>query len=92
MFSSLFSSRCLQAVVLVLTISVLVAGFMLIGDFVHEATASGSDCDTAMKECGLAQIAEIIACFGSNSGSQACIQAKGRAASKCLQAVIICQN
>ena len=88
----MFSSRRLQTVVLVLAISVLTVGFMLTGDVVQEAAASGSDCDTAMRECGAAQIYEILACFGSRSNSKACIQAKGRAVSKCLQAVIICEN
>ena len=87
----MFSSRRLQAMVLVLTVGVLTVGFMATGDFVQEATASGSECDQAMKKCGLAQIAEIIVCF-DNQNSTACIQAKGRAASKCLQAVIICEN
>ncbi len=88
----MLSSRRLQVMVLVLTVSVLTVGFMATDDFVQEATASGSECDQALKACGAAQIAEIIACWGSKSGSQACIQAKGRAASKCLQAVIICEN
>ena len=79
----MLSLRCLMPMLLI--IALVVAVF-----YVQEAKAD--ECDTAMKECGLAQIAEIIACFGSNSGSQACIQAKGRAVSKCLQAVIICQN
>ena len=79
----MFSLRCLILVFLI--IALVVAVF-----YVQEAKAD--ECDTAMKECGQAQIAEIIACFGSRSNSKACIQAKGRAVSKCLQAVIICQN
>lgn len=88
----MLSSRRLQVMVLVLTVSVLTVGFMSTGNFVQDATASGSECDQAMKECGRAQIKEIITCLLEGSNSKLCIQAKGRVVSKCLQAVIICEN
>ena len=79
----MFGLRCLMLVFLIIA---LVAAVF----YVQEAKAD--ECDTAMKACGQAQIAEILACWGSRSNSKACIQAKGRAVSKCLQAVIICEN
>ena len=88
----MLSSRRLQAMVLVLTVGILAVGFMLTDDLVQEATASDSECDAAMRECGAARIAQIISCFGSRKNTKACIQARGRVISKCLQAVIICEN
>ena len=89
----MLSSRRLQPMVLVLTVGVLAVGFMLTDDFVQEATASNSDeCKLALARCYVANVNADLACLIHGSNSQECIQAVGRAASLCLQAVIICQN
>ena len=89
----MFSLRRLKAMVLVLAVGVLAIGFMLTDDFVQEAAASNSDeCKLALARCYIANVNADLACLIHGSNSQECVQAAGRAASLCLQAVIICEN
>ena len=89
----MFSSRRLQAMVLVLTVSVLTIGFMLTGDLVQEATASNSDeCQDALDECSRAALDQVLICINAGYNTHKCMVARAEAASKCLQAVIICEN
>lgn len=88
----MFSSRRLQAMVLVLIVGVLSGGFTFTGGG-PEAIASDSDeCQTALQACYDAALYEALVCGIYGSNHKLCIQAKGIAASKCLQAVIICEN
>lgn len=89
----MFSLRRLKAMVLVLAVGVLTVGSMLTDDFVQEAAASNSDeCKLALTRCYIANVNADLACLIHGSNSQECVQAAGRAASLCLQAVIICEN
>lgn len=89
----MFSLHRLKAMVLVLAVGVLTVGFMLTDDLVQEAAASNSDeCQLALARCYVANVNADLACLIHGSNSQECVQASGRAASLCLQAVIICEN
>ena len=89
----MLSSRRLRVIVPFLIVGVLAVGFILTNDFVQEATASNSDeCKLALAACYMANVNADLACLLHGKNSKECVQAAGRAASKCFQAVIICEN
>ena len=79
----MFSLRCF-------TVMFLIIGLVVTVFYVQEAKAD--ECDDALSECYRAALDEFVICAYYGSNSTQCIQAKGRAISKCLQAVIICEN
>ena len=79
----MFGLRCLMLVFLIIA---LVAAVF----YVQEAKAD--ECQTALQACYDAALYEALVCSIYGSNHKLCIQAKGTAASKCLQAVIICEN
>ena len=88
----MFRRRRFTAMLLIIT--VIAAGFVLFEiHFVQKATASNSDaCTLALARCYIANATADLTCLLYGSNSQECIQAAARAASLCLQAVIICEN
>lgn len=78
----MFGLRCLMLVFLIIA---LVAAVF----YVQEAKAD--DCQTALQACYDAALYEVLVC-STSSDPYLCLRAKLAAVSKCLTAVVICEN
>ncbi len=86
----MFSLR--RLLVVILTISVLVVGFMLASDFVQEAFAhyTQGDCDAAQAGCQLAIESAWVVC--TQSPGPKCHKAQRKAGGLCAYAAEVCAN
>lgn len=79
----MLSLRCVIVMFLIIALGLAVF-------YVQEAKAD--ECQTALQACYSAALYEAVVCAVEGDDHKLCIRAKGTATSKCLQAVIICEN